>query len=245
MKHTYRATIDQVPAPGGLLTLSDEAGHHLVRVARRGEGDEVEVIDPQGDIWPALVEVAGPPVGLRVGAAPRPAPALIPLDLYIGALEWGRFDLVVEKCTEIGVAQITMFTSERSGRKLDQAGFDGRADRLARLADAAAKQSGRGARCAVRGLVPFSTVIAQCGQQGFVVDQRAAIGLGQAVRQAAPERAAVIVGSEAGFSPAELAQAEHAGLHICGLGTSTLRAETAALVAVAIAADGLGVVGVG
>lgn len=157
----------------------------------------------------------------------------------------GRFDLVVEKCTEIGVSRITMFTSERSGRKLDQGGFDGRAERLARLADAAAKQSGRGARCAVRGLVPFSTVIEECGQNGYLVDQRAAVGLGQVVRQATRARAAVVVGSDAGFSTGEIAQAEAAGLKICGLGASTLRAETAALVAVAIAADGLGAMGVG
>lgn len=245
MKHTYRATIDQVPVAGGDVTLDDAAGHHLVRVARRGVGDDVEAIDPQGDLWPAHVVQLGPPVVLRIGVAPRPAPAMIPVELYLGALEWGRFDLVVEKCTEIGVSRITMFTSERSGRKLDQAGFDGRAERLARLADAAARQSGRGARCAVRGLVPFSTVIAECAHDGFLVDQRATVGLGHAVREAAPAHAAVIVGSDAGFSSDELAQAKVGGLRICGLGASTLRAETAALVAVAIAADGLGGLGVG
>jgi 16S rRNA (uracil1498-N3)-methyltransferase len=73
-----------------------------------------------------------------------------------------------------------------------------------------------------------------------VVDARGERTLGQALRAAAPERAAIVVGSDAGFSEAEIDQARAFGVAICSLGASTLRAETAALVAVAVAADVLG-----
>lgn len=245
MKHTFRSTVADVPEPGGTVTLGADDGHHLIRVARRGVGDSTEVIDPDGQIWPAVIEAVGPPVRLRVGDMPRSGPAVVPIDLYIGSLEWGRFDLVVEKCTEIGIASLTMFSSERTGRKTDQQGFDRRRERLDRLADAAAKQSGQGRRPELRGLVPFSTVIRGIPTgTGFVVDARGERTLGQALRAAAPERAAIVVGSDAGFSEAEIDQARLSGLAICGLGASTLRAETAALVAVAVAADGLGAMGI-
>ena len=246
MKHTFRSTVGDVPQPGATVTLGADDGHHLIRVARRGVGDSTEVIDPDGQIWPAVIEAVGPPVQLRVGDMPRSGPAVVPIDLYIGSLEWGRFDLVVEKCTEIGIASLTMFSSERTGRKTDQQGFDRRRERLGRLADAATKQSGQGRRPELRGLVPFSTVIQGIPTgTGFVVDARGERTLGQALRAAAPERAAIVVGSDAGFSEAEIDQARQSGIAICGLGASTLRTETAALVAVAIAADGLGAMGIG
>lgn len=240
MKHTFRSTVGDVPQPGVVVMLGVDDGHHLIRVARRGVGDATEVIGPDGQIWPAVIEAVGPPVQLRVGDTPRRGPSVVPIDLYIGSLEWGRFDLVIEKCTEIGIASVTMFSSERAGRKADQQGFDRRRERLDRLADAAAKQSGQGRRPALRGLVPFSAVIQAIPPgAGFVVDARGERTLGQALRAAAPERAAIVVGSDAGFSEAEIDQARQAGVAICGLGASTLRAETAALVAVAVAADGL------
>ena len=240
MKHTFRSTVGDVPQPGVVVMLGVDDGHHLIRVARRGVGDATEVIGPDGQIWPAVIEAVGPPVQLRVGDTPRRGPSVVPIDLYIGSLEWGRFDLVIEKCTEIGIASVTMFSSERAGRKADQQGFDRRRERLDRLADAAAKQSGQGRRPELHGLVPFSAVIQAIPPgTGFVVDARGERTLGQALRAAAPERAAIVVGSDAGFSEAEMDQARQVGVAICGLGASTLRAETAALVAVAVAADGL------
>lgn len=240
MKHTFRSTVGDVPQPGVVVMLGVDDGHHLIRVVRRGVGDATEVIGPDGQIWPAVIEAVGPPVQLRVGDAPRRGPSVVPIDLYIGRLEWGRFDLVIEKCTEIGIASVTMFSSERAGRKADQQGFDRRRERLDRLADAAAKQSGQGRRPELRGLVPFSAVIQAIPPgTGFVVDTCGERTLGQALRAAAPERAVIVVGSDAGFSEAEIDQARQVGIAICGLGASTLRAETAALVAVAVAADGL------
>lgn len=234
-------TVGHVPAAGGTVTLAEGDGHHLVRVARRAVGEGAEIIDSAGQIWPARVVDIGPPVVVQVGDAPRIAPATLPIELFVGTLEWGRFDVLVEKCTEIGVARITMFGSERAVRRVDQDGFDRRRDRLGRLVDAAAKQSGRGRRPELRGLVPFSTVIEEIPSgTGFVVDARGEQALGAAFRAGDHSRVAIVVGSDAGFGDDEIRTARDAGLSICSLGQATLRAETAALVAVAIASDAVG-----
>ena len=241
MRHTFRVTVGYVPAAGATVTLDESDGHHLVRVARRAVGEGAEVIDPVGQIWPARVVDIGPPVVVRVGDAPRSAPATLPIELFVGALEWGRFDLLVEKCTEIGVARITMFGSARAVRRVDQDGFDRRRDRLVRLVDAAAKQSGRGRRPELRGLVPFATVIDEIPPgAGCVVDARGDQALGTTLRAGDHPHVAIVVGSDAGFSEDEIGAARDAGLPICSLGQATLRAETAALVAVAIASDAVG-----
>ena len=241
MRHIFRGTVGDVPEPGATVTLSVDDGHHLIRVARRRVGDATEVIDPDGGIWPAVIEDLGPPVRVRVADGARRGPPTVPLDLFVGTLEWGRFDLIVEKCTEIGIERLTMFSSARAARKTDQVGFDRRRARLQRLADAAAKQSGQGRRPDLRGLVPFSTVIDEIAAgTGFLVDARGGRALGQALGATGPSRVALVVGADAGFSDGEIDQAVVAGIEICGLGASTLRAETAALVAIAIAADRLG-----
>lgn len=240
MNHTFRAIIDHQPQPGATVSLASADGHHLVRVARRGVGDATELIDPDGCIWPAVIADIGPPVQVHVGHAPRGGAQALPIDLFVGPLEWGRFDLLVEKCTEIGIAGITMFTSARAARKVDQDGFDRRRDRMARLAAAAAKQSGQGRRLALHGLVPFSTVIQGIPSgTGVILDQRGTAPLGATLRAMGSGRVALVVGADAGFSDDEIALAEHAGLRRCTLGSSTLRAETAALVAVAIATDAI------
>ena len=245
MRHTFRYAVTGVVEPGATVELTPDDTHHVTRVVRRGAGDEIEVIDAAGRIWPAVVDGLGPPVRVRLAAAPRPGPPAAAIDLFLGILDWGRLDLVVEKCTELGVDRITVFTSDRARRRVDQAAFARRLDRMSRLVEAAARQSGRGARPDLRGLVPFSAMVdAVEATQTFLVDARGDAGLGDTLRARSLARATIVVGPDAGFSDDEVTRARTRGLAVCGLGTATLRAETAALVATALAAEALGFLGV-
>ncbi len=242
--HTFRYVAAGTVVAGGAVELTGADTHHLVRVVRRGRGDPVEVIDEAGRIWPAVVDELGPPALVRVAQAPRPGPPSVPLDLYVGLLDWGRLDLVVEKCTELGVDRIVVFTSERGRRRGDQEAFDRRVERLDRLAEAAARQCGRGSGTHVSGLVPFSTMIDDLDpHRTFLVDSRGSTGLGEAVRARPQARVGIVVGPDAGFSDAEVAHAAARGVPVCRLGDATLRAETAALTASAVVADALGLLG--
>ena len=242
--HTFRYVAAGTVIAGGAVELTGADTHHLVRVVRRGRGDPVEVIDDAGRIWPAVVDEVGPPAVVRVAQAPRAGPPSLPLDLYVGLLDWGRLDLLVEKCTELGVDRIVVFTSERGRRRGDQEAFDRRVERLDRLIEAAARQSGRGSGTHVCGLVPFSAMVDDVDpQRTFLVDGRGRTGLGEAVRDRPQSRVSIVVGPDAGFSDAEVAQAAARGVAVCRLGDATLRAETAALAATVVAADALGVLG--
>ena len=242
--HTFRYVAAGTVAAGGTVELTGPDTHHLVRVVRRGRGDAVEVIDGSGQIWPATVADLGPPARVTVAQAPRPGPRALPVDLFVGLVDWGRLDLMVEKCTELGVERIVVFTSERDRRRGDQASFERRVERLGRLADAAARQSGRGAGIHVSGLVPFSAMVAGFDpDRTFLVDARGSTGLGDALRARPSTRAGIVVGPDAGFSEAEVAEARERRILVCRLGDATLRAETAALAATAVAADALGFLG--
>lgn len=242
--HTFRYVATGTVVAGGAVELTRADTHHLVRVVRRALGDQVEIIDDAGHIWPAVVDELGPPATVRVAQAPRAGPRAVPLDLHVGLLDWGRLDLVVEKCTELGVDRIVVFTSERGRRRGDQEAFDRRAERLERLAEAAARQCGRGAGTHVRGLVPFSAMLDDLDpERTFLVDSRGSTGLGEALRVRPQARVGIVVGPDAGFSDAEVAHATAAGVPVCRLGDATLRAETAALAAAAVVADAMGFLG--
>ena len=246
MRHTFRYAVAGTPEAGATVELTPPDSHHLARVVRRRTGDEIEVIDAVGRIWPAVVDHLGPPVRARLAAAPRPGPRAVPIDLFLGILDWGRLDIVVEKCTELGVDRITVFTSDRARRRVDQAAFERRLDRMGRLAEAAARQSGRGTRPDLRGLVPFSAMVDEAlATQTFLVDAHGDDGLGESLRARPLLRAAIVVGPDAGFSDGEVELARAHGIAVCRLGGATLRTETAALVATAVAADALGFLGAG
>jgi 16S rRNA (uracil1498-N3)-methyltransferase len=219
------------------MALSEADTHHLARVVRRRAGDRVEVIDADGGLWPAVVVRTGPVAAVRIAAASPRAAGPARVVLYQGLAEWGRLDTVVEKAVELGVGEVTLFTSERARRVPQPDAWERRRERLDRVAAAAARQSGRAPLPPVQGLVPFEHLLAHVPSgEGYLIDPRGDAPLPSVMGDSA-ERIALVVGPDAGFSEAEVAASREAGLTVCHLGPAILRAETAAVAAVAIAAS--------
>ncbi len=238
MRHVFRYLVAAAPRPGGEVALSDDDSHHLARVVRRGPGDAIELVDPDGRRWPAVVVSAGPPATVRVTSGEPLPPERARVSLSLGLAEWGRLDIAVEKAVELGAGALTLFTSERAGRVPEPGAWERRRQRLERVAHAAARQSGRPPLGRVRGLVPFAEVITEIpAGEGYLIDPRGDAPLLSALRApgAVDARISVVVGPQAGFSEGEVALAREAGLPVCTLGPTILRAETAAIAAVAIA----------
>jgi len=240
VRHTFRYVVSEVPDAGAEVVLSDADGHHLARVVRRGPGDEVELIDPEGHLWPARVLSTTPVVTVRVSEERPPVRAPgTRVALYLGLMEWGRLDTAVEKAVELGVSEVTLFTSERTRRVPEPDAWRRRRERLGRVAEAAARQSGRGPLGRLRGLLAFDQIIGEIPSgEGFLIDPRGEVPLPPALarEEGAATRVAVVVGPDAGFSQDEVDRARSAGLVVSHLGPSILRAETAAIAAVTIAA---------
>ena len=238
--HRFRYVVDAEPAPGTAVLLGDGDSHHLARVVRRRAGDAVEVIAPSGLIWPCAVDDPGPPAVLRVIGDPRPAPAAPPVDLWVGRCDAGRLDLIAEKAAELGARSLGVVVTARARRVPDAAAWARRADRMARVAEAAARQSGRGTWPAPGALIPFEHVLSQIvPEQGVILDPRATAPLAQVLR-ARPHDApvALLVGPDTGFADDELEAAAARGIAPAGLGEGMLRTETAAIAALALATAG-------
>lgn len=216
--------------------LTPEARHHLVEVLRLGAGAAVEVFDGRGGAFdgrllPDLAEVA---LGPR-RAVPSPA---VEIRLVVALARGEKMDLVVQKATELGATAIAPFEAERSVVRLlgERGRGSERARRWRRIAEEASRQCGR---ADVPEVVEPATLDEALSAipAGFAIHVLHPGSRGPVARPGQPPAApghALVVGPEGGLTDDELARCLRAGAREASLGPRVLRAETAAVVAVAL-----------
>jgi 16S rRNA (uracil1498-N3)-methyltransferase len=244
---------ERIEGARGLL--GPEARRYLETVLRLGPGARLEVFDGRGGRYEAAIEEGFEAV--RLGAREEARPAAAEIALVVALAKGEKMDLVVQKCTELGVARVLPFAAERSVVRLDAARSDARVVRWRRIAEEAARQCGRADVPEVRAPASLGGAIADLAPatRAFVLvaggaplgawppaagDEPPPYTAGrEAVRRervpgAAGVPLAAIVGPEGGLTEAEVRACEAAGASAASLGPRTLRAETAAIVAVAL-----------
>lgn len=232
------------------LTLEGEAHRYLTRVLRLTPGDEVELFDGRGaEVTSTIAAIDARQVTLDLGER-RAVPLRLtpPVTLLQGLPRAERMDLVVQKATELGAARVVPVRAARSA-----AGQQGRAERWEKIAQEAARQSGRPDWPVLEGVTTLSEALAALvpgglrivpweeapGAQPLSAILAAATGPGSAPLPAVT----MLIGPEGGLTREEVDLATAAGFQIATLGPRILRTETAAIVAVALAQAALGALG--
>ncbi|MBC5800264.1 MAG: 16S rRNA (uracil(1498)-N(3))-methyltransferase [Candidatus Eremiobacteraeota bacterium] len=219
---------------GDVVEPAPDDARKLRIVLRARPGDAVEILDSSGRAYAAelIVERETVRAHLRAEKTPQAHPTLR-LSLAQGMPTGAKMDFVVEKATELGVAQLVPFTSERT-----QAGDAraGKIERWRRLAKGAAQQCGRPDVPVLDEPTPFSQVCAGFGM--FDVALVAwELADGVPLRERLPtllagaRSALIVIGPEGGLSHDEAQLAERSGGRPLSLGARILRTETAGLVA--------------
>jgi 16S rRNA (uracil1498-N3)-methyltransferase len=232
---------------GASVVLSEEESRHLRDVLRLRAGEEAYVFDGEGREYACVVAEAGGRRGaarLEVrGRATAPSPeSPLELTLAVALLKGEKFDLVVQKATELGVTFIIPVSTKRSdvrprdGR--EEPGGAKRVERWRRLALEAAKQSGRARVPFVAEPRAFETLAGDephADSTRVLFAERGGAGLAAlADASRRPTNVTALVGPEGGWDDEELEFARARGWTIVTLGGRTLRAETAALTACAL-----------
>jgi 16S rRNA (uracil1498-N3)-methyltransferase len=212
--------------------LTDEARHYLRDVLRLGPGAAVEVFDGRGGAWDATV-LAGYQ-DLSLGAARAVPAAAASVWLLVALAKGEKLDLIVQKATELGVARVAPFAAARSVVRLEPQKGEERARRWRRIAAEAARQCGRADVPEIDAPASLEQALAEIppGFGAFLFHPG-----GAPLAGAAPSPAdgyAAVVGPEGGLADAERAACARAGAREVSLGPRVLRAETAAIVAIAL-----------
>jgi 16S rRNA (uracil1498-N3)-methyltransferase len=213
--------------------LAEDEIHHLSKVLRLREGEEVVVADGRG-AWArtrwngdAAVEPFRDGAGLGGDGSVQHEPRAEPvLTVAFAPVKGERPEWVVQKLTELGIDRIVPLLSERSIVRWTGARGQSTVQRLRRVAREAAAQSRRVWLPEVGETLRFAD-LPSLGHPGDVV-----LAQLSGDRPTAAQHV-VAVGPEGGWSSAELAS----GLPTVGFGLSVLRAETAAVTAGALMAS--------
>jgi 16S rRNA (uracil1498-N3)-methyltransferase len=219
----HRFFVDADLATGNTLALSHDEQHHA-RVVRVRDGEEVEVFNGRGASFVAKYTTEGLQI---VGAAPD-REARVAIHLAMSIINLDKFDIVLQKATELGVRSIIPLITDRVEIRAER--YRGKAERWRKIVFEAVKQSGRSVIPIVEEPQPFDETVKRDGTK-IIFDADA-----EAAGQQLTSAATLFIGPEGGWSERELQLAREHGCAFERLGIRRLRAETAAIVATALVA---------
>jgi len=223
------------------LTLPAEEARHLRDVLRLKPGDEVYVFDGEGKEFRCEIEESRKDTArLKIHAAVAPArpESLLRLTLAVALLKNDKFDLVVQKATELGAVRIVPVMTKLADIRLrDESDAARRVTRWQRIALEAAKQSGRALVPEVGQPISFAVLAQTVPDQSKVMfSEREGQSLQEFKDSLTGNRQAMaaLVGSEGGWTDEDLSLARNNDWTIVTLGGRILRAETAAITAMVL-----------
>lgn len=231
-KSAPRLFVPDQLGPGRIVALDGPQAHYLGKVMRVREGDVVILCDDATGEWAARVAQAGKrDVVLEVADMLRPREAVPDLWLCAALLKKDRFDLVLEKATELGAGRIQPVITRRCvADKLNL-------DRARTLTIEAAEQCARTALPELCEPVKLDALLAGWpeGRVLFFADEEGGEPAAAAFAAHKGAPAAILTGPEGGFDEAERAAIRaHPAARPISLGPRILRGETAAIAALGL-----------
>ncbi len=217
------------------VTFPGETSRQIERVLRMKAGDRVVVLDGTGIEYVVVLEAVG---RITTGAVAEQrrneTEPTIQLTLYQGLLKGAKLELVVQKCTEIGVSRIVPVVCTRAVPAEPSASRQARFETIAREA---AEQSGRGRVPEIAAPMRFSEAVGEACAAGpgvFCWEEEHAARILDLAPTNESRQVGLFVGPEGGFTVDEAEEARRAGARVVSLGRRILRAETAAIVGSAL-----------
>ena len=234
-------TLDQAA-----VTLPPAVAHYVIHVLRLRVGDELGAFDGTGQECRLRVTRIAPTSvhGERVAWLTTAAPRLKPFILGQALPKGTKMDLIVEKCSELGLTTLVPLYTDRTVVREAPERLAGKMARWQRIAAAAARQCGRrtlldvqspmawGDFCVCYGSAPVKLVCWEAEQHH---------GLRQALAGLTDQSPVVVlIGPEGGLTVDEVEMARQHGFTTVSLGPRVLRTETAAIVLTSIVRYSLG-----
>ena len=223
------------PDIASTLTLGEEDSKHCVKVLRMGEGDTIEVVDGNGNLYTCRIAMAHPQRCAVEVLESSHQPPHWGCRIVLGVAptkNLDRMEWLGEKCVEMGVDHIIPLRCHNSERTVVKT------ERLKKIMVSAMKQSLKATLPQLDEMTPVEKVIAEpfdgvrCIAYCDMLlprDQR----LDLATVYKPGSDVMVLIGPEGDFSPEEVQASREAGFVPVTLGESRLRTETAGLMAVA------------
>ena len=222
----------------GQVQLFGEDEKHIKTVLRAREGEEITLCDGEGMDYQC--RIASLERGVLLDILSKEVCETEPkvkITLYQGLPKADKMELIIQKCVELGVDRIVAVSTERAIVKLDKKEAK-KLERWQKIAEAAAKQSGRGKIPEIgQQVLKFKDAVAEAKElDGAIIpyEREQERGIRQFVQDFKGESIGVFIGPEGGFADEEIALAQENSITPITLGKRILRTETAGMTTTAI-----------
>lgn len=210
---------------------ADDAAH-ISRVLRMGVGEEITVCDSIGMDYKAVIEIVeSKEIWCRVVSKQESdSEPQVKVTLYQGIPKGAKMEYIIQKTTELGITDIVPCNMSRCVSKIEGK-QEKKIERWQKIAEAAAKQSGRGIVPRIHNVMNFEQAVAEmrradlcfapyeCEEQKKL---RSILRIGHSIKTAA-----FMIGPEGGFDPGEIENLKNENIPTVTLGKRILRTETA------------------
>ena len=228
-------------AETGTVTISGPDVKHITQVLRLHAGDRIAVSDGQDRESLCEIEETGPDF-VRCKVLPdemAETECPVRLHLFQGLPKGDKMELIIQKAVELGASSVVPVEMKRSVVKLDEKRKAAKTERWQRIAESAAKQTGRRLIPDVIRPLSFAEALKQAAaMETVLVPYECAedIAATRRILAAVPKGSdcAVFIGPEGGFDPEEIRRLEETGAKIITLGPRILRTETAGMAVLAM-----------
>ena len=212
----------------------------MAKVLRLKAGTSVLLADGKGMEYSGVISVVGAS-SLEIAVDERPVTQTEDtgprITLYQGMPKGDKLEFIIQKCTELGVAEIVPFPASRSIAKISPERGRERLERWRRIAQEAARQSKRGTVPQVSLAANLSEVLQRAHHSAKLLlwEEEQGNRLRKTLAGfSGPESIAILVGPEGGFTAEEAAEATAGGFIPLSLGKRIVRTETAGIVMLSI-----------
>ncbi|MGN1136890.1 MAG: RsmE family RNA methyltransferase [Oscillospiraceae bacterium] len=222
--------------PTDYINVEGADARHIGYSLRMKIGDELTFCRTGTDYICEIEEMTEDSVLCRIKSQePSKCEPSLKLTIYQAFPKQDKFEQIIQKVTELGAARIVPFLSRRCVSRPDKKDFAKKRERFMRIAEEAAKQSGRGIIPEIGELLSFDEAVRDMSssQIKLICYENGGEKLSE-INFAAAQTAAVMIGSEGGFERAEVEKAVENGAKPIWLGERILRCETCPIAVTAI-----------
>jgi 16S rRNA (uracil1498-N3)-methyltransferase len=220
------------------FVIRGEDAKHIGRVLRMKSGDSLCIGGNDGyDYQTEIESIQDQEIILSiVGRELNQSEPGVQITLYQALPKGDKFDFIVQKAVELGVHTIVPVLSKRCVSRPDEKAVRKKIDRWQKIAEQAAKQSGRGMIPKVSQMLAFEDAVREMTDQhenALLCYEGGGKRLNELVSSGV-QTIGLMIGSEGGFEPEEVEYAQKEGVQIATLGKLILRCETAPITALSI-----------
>lgn len=224
---------------GDTVLLTDDEARHLTVTMRIEKGDRITVCDGENTDYECVVlEAETDKVTAKIIDKKRSdTEPITKITLFQGIPKSDKMEFIIQKCVEIGVYEIVPVNTKRVVAKIEDKKALKKTERWQKIAESAAKQSGRGIIPKIGMPLSFKEALEKASKLDSALipyENENEFDLKKYVSENRAKSIGIFIGPEGGFDESEILLAKDKGIQPVTLGKRILRTETAGMVAAAI-----------